>query len=215
VKFCKGTAKINHHLNPQKARCVGILITPQKNMKNNIVQALDGALKYVAGFVVTLVVRLVTPLLGWSNISPLMATQLAGSKAYGPIIGGLYGVLSMVLLDLLVGKVGSWTILTAISYGVVGIAGGYFLRNRAGSARNFVIVSVVGTLFFDLVTGVLAGPILFQQPFVTALVGQIPFTIRHLVGNVFFATVLAPWFYRAIMNNPSWDVSRLLKTSHA
>ncbi len=183
-------------------------------MKNNIVHSLDGSLKYVAGFVGILVVRLITPLIGWSNISPLMATQLAGSKAYGPIVGGLYGALSMVLLDVFMSKVGPWTILTAVSYGIVGVWGGYFLRNRAGSARNFIIVSIIGTLFFDLVTGVLAGPILFHQPFMEALVGQIPFTIRHLVGNVFFAAVLAPWFYRAIMN-PSWDISRIFKASHA
>lgn len=184
-------------------------------MKNNIVHSLDGAFKYVAGFLGTLVVRLITPLMGWSNISPLMATQLAGSKVYGSIVGGLYGALSMVLLDVLVGKVGSWTILTALSYGAVGVWGGYFLRNRSGSARNFIIVSIAGTLFFDLVTGVLAGPVLFHQPWLEAIVGQIPFTIRHLAGNVFFAAVLAPWFCRVIMNNPSWNVSRVFRATQA
>lgn len=177
----------------------------------NITHSLDGALKFVAGFVGTIAVRLITPALGWSNISPLMATQLAGSKAYGPIIGGIYGALSMLLLDVLMSKVGPWTMLTALSYGIVGVVGGYFLRNRTGSAKNFIIVSIAGTLFFDLVTGVLAGPILFQQPFITALTGQIPFTIRHLLGNVLFAAVLSPWFYRAIMNNPSWNISRVFR----
>lgn len=180
-------------------------------MKNIIIHSLDGVLKFATGFVSTLIVRLITPALGWSNISPLMATQLAGSKAYGPLIGGFYGALSMVLLDVLVGKVGSWTILTALTYGAVGVAGGYYLRHRAGSAKNFVMMSIVGTLFFDLITGVLAGPIMFGQPFVVALVGQIPFTLRHLVGNVFFAAVVSPWFYRLIMDNPSWNVSRVLR----
>lgn len=182
-------------------------------MKNNIVHSLDGALKFVAGFVGTLAVRLITPVLGWSNISPLMATQLAGSKAYGPLVGGLYGALSIVLLDALVGRVGSWTVLTAVSYGAVGVAGGYFLRNRAGSVKNFVMISIIGTLFFDLVTGVLAGPIMFGQPFMVALVGQIPFTLRHLAGNMFFAAVLSPWFYRVIMNNPSWNISKVFRTA--
>lgn len=106
-------------------------------MKNNIVHSLDGALKYVAGFVGTLAVRLITPFIGWSNVSPLMATQLAGSKAYGPIVGGLYGALSMVLLDVLVSKVGPWTILTAVSYGIVGVWGGYLLLRVMCSLQQF------------------------------------------------------------------------------
>ncbi|MBP6858574.1 MAG: ECF transporter S component [Candidatus Pacebacteria bacterium] len=180
----------------------------------NIIHSFDGAVKYLAGFVFTLVFRLVTPLVGLSNISPLMATEFAGGKAYGPLVGGVYGALSMILLDALMGKVGSWTLLTALTYGIVGIAGGYFLRHRSATTRNFVVASIVGTLFFDLVTGVIMGPLLFEQSLMGAAVGQIPFTLRHLAGNLFFA-LLAPWFYRSIMNNPSWDVSQLLRTARA
>lgn len=184
-------------------------------MKNNIVHSLDGALKFVASFVGTLIVRLITPFFGLSNVSPLMATQLAGSKVYGSLVGGIYGALSIVLLDVFVGKVGSWTILTALSYGAVGVWGGYFMSNRSASIKNFVFASIVGTLFFDLVTGVMAGPIFYHQPWLEAFLGQIPFTIRHLAGNLFFAMTLAPWLYKSIMNNPSWDVSRVFKSSHA
>lgn len=182
-------------------------------MKNKIVHSLAGLPKYAAGFISTLVFRLLSPFLGLWNVSPLMATELAGSKSYGPIVGGLYGALSMVLLDILMSKVGPWTILTALTYGAVGVWGGYFLRNRSATTKSFVIASIVGTLFFDLVTGVLMGPLLYGQPWVTAIVGQIPFTLRHLAGNVFFASVLAPWFYRKIMENPRWELSAVLKTA--
>jgi uncharacterized membrane protein len=140
-----------------------------------------------------------------------MATELSGSKAYGPWVGGLYGALSILLLDILVGKVGSWTIITAITYGVVGVWGAYFFKGRSASAKNFVLASIVGTLFFDLVTGVLMGPIIFGQPWISAIVGQIPFTLRHLAGNVAFAAVLAPWFYTKIMDNPKWELLRFFK----
>ena len=182
-------------------------------MKNNITQSLDGLPKYILGFIGTLIFRLLSPFMGLWNVSPLMATELAGAKAYGPWVGGLYGALSIWLLDVLVGRTGSWTAITAITYGAVGVWGAYFFKNREASARNFIIASVVGALFFDLVTGVLMGPLLYGQPWLEAIVGQIPFTLRHLVGNIFFAVVLAPWFYRQIMTNPKWVVSRIFKTA--
>ena len=168
---------------------------------------LSGIPKYTLGFVLTLLFRLVTPLVGLSNISPLMATQLTGSKAYGALLGGLYGAASFVLLDLLVGRIGSWTITTSITYGIVGVVGAWYLNNKEASAKNFVVASIVGTLFFDLITGVLMGPLFYDQSWSSAIIGQIPFTARHLVGNMTFAALLAPWFYRAIMSNPKWALN--------
>lgn len=180
-------------------------------MQNILFSSLAGLPKFVVGFIGTLTFRLVTPLIGFANISPLMATELAGGKAYGPLIAGAYGALSIFLLDVLVGKVGVWTIWTTISYAVVGIGGAWFMQRRAASAKNFIIASVVGTLFFDFVTGVMMGPLVFSQPFTEAFFGQIPFTLRHLGGNIFFAAALAPWFYRKIMANPRLELARVFR----
>lgn len=179
-------------------------------MNNNIISSLAGLPKYAAGFVGTLVFRVLSPFFGMWNVSPLMATELTGSKAYGPWVSGFYGALSIVLLDLVVGRVGSWTLVTALTYGAIGVWGAFFFKNRSATARNFVLASIVGTLFFDLVTGVLMGPLVYGQPWAEAMLGQIPFTVRHLAGNVFFASVLAPWFYRKIMDNPKWELNRVL-----
>ena len=181
-------------------------------MKHTLVHSLVGVPKYIAGFLFTLIFRLLSPFFGLWNVSPLMATELAGSKAYGPWIGGLYGAFSIILLDMIVGKTGSWTFITAITYGSVGVWGAYFLKKRSASAMNFVVASIVGTLFFDLVTGVLMGPLLYHQPWMEAIIGQIPFTLRHLAGNTFFALVLAPWFYKKIMENPKWELSHIFKS---
>lgn len=180
-------------------------------MKNEIARSLAGLPKYIVGFIGTLVFRLLSPYLGLWNVSPLMATELAGSKAYGPWVGGLYGALSILMLDVLMGKVGMWTAITAVTYGAVGVWGAYFFKQREASTRNFIVASVIGALFFDLVTGVLMGPLLYGQPWMEAIVGQIPFTLRHVVGNIGFAIVLAPWFYRKIMDNPQWEISRIFK----
>lgn len=180
-------------------------------MRNSIENSFAGLPKYFFGFLGTLIFRLISPFFGLWNISPLMATELAGSKAYGPWVGGLYGALSMILIDVIMGKIGIWTIITAISYGLVGILGAFFLKNRTASAKNFFVMSIVGTILFDLVTGILMGPILFGGSFATAAIGQVPFTLRHLLGNAFFAIVLSPWFYRKIMNNPQWELSKIFK----
>lgn len=180
-------------------------------MKKNIVHSLAGMPKYIAGFLGTLLFRLLSPFMGLWNISPLMATELAGSKAYGPWVGGIYGALSIAMLDILVGKAGSWTVITAVTYGCVGVLGAYFLKIRHATAWNFVLASIIGTLFFDFMTGILMGPLMYNQPWMEAIVGQIPFTIRHLAGNILFAGVLAPWFYRNIMENQKWELSRVLK----
>ncbi len=167
--------------------------------------------KYYLGFVATLIFRLLSPLFGLWNVSPLMATELAGAKAYGPWVAGLYGAISMVLVDLIMGKVGIWTIVTSLTYGAVGVWGAVLLKNRSASAKNFVVISIVGTLFFDLITGVLMGPLMFGGSFLAAAIGQIPFTLRHLAGNVFFAAILAPWFYKKIMMNPKLEATYLFK----
>jgi len=180
-------------------------------MKNSFVFSLSGMPKFAVGFISTIIFRLLSPMFGMWNISPLMATELAGAKAYGPWVGGLYGVFSIILIDVLMNKVGSWTIVTALIYGAVGVIGAYFLKSRDGSAKNFIIISIIGTLFFDLITGVLMGPILFGGSLVVAAIGQIPFTLRHLAGNIFFAAVLAPWFYKKIITNPKFDLSKILK----
>ncbi len=180
-------------------------------MKTEIKKLADGGLKYGTGFVGTLVFRLLSPFFGLWNISPLMATELAGAKAYGPWLGGLYGALSIALVDLIMGKIGTWTIITSLTYGAVGVFGAYFLKNKNASARNFIVASIIGTLFFDFITGILMGPLMWDMTWNAAFFGQIPFTLRHLLGNVFFAAVLAPWFCRKIMTNPNLEFSRLFK----
>jgi uncharacterized membrane protein len=174
-------------------------------MNKNIINLLIGVSKYAVGFILTLVFRLLSPFLGLWNVSPLMATELTGAKVYGPFVGGLYGALSILLLDILVGRVGMWTVITAITYGFVGIWGAFYLKERSASAINFVVASILGTLFFYVITGVLMGPLLYGQSWTSAIIGQVPFTLRHLAGNMVFAIVLAPWFYKQIMTSKIWN----------
>lgn len=169
--------------------------------------------KIVLGFLLCLVFRLlpVRP----PNIEPLLAAQMPFAKTYGPAVGFSFAFLSIVLFDVLVGKVGIWTLVTASAYGVLGVWSYSFFKKREMKRINYVKFAILGTLFFDAVTGLTVGPLVFNQSFMVTLVGQIPFTIMHLIGNVTFAFVFSPLIYTYLSSNKAVDVyvSRLIFSS--
>ena len=133
------------------------------------------------------------------NIEPIMSTVMPFGKAYGASVGFFFAFLSIILYDLATGTLGKWTMLTSASYGVVGYASAYYFKNREPSRKNFVYFAILGTLFFD-------------QPILVALVGQIPFTILHLVGNVSFAFILSPVIYSYLVKKKKLYTVPLIKT---
>jgi len=181
-------------------------------MKDTLVCSIVGLAKFLLAGLVTLLFRAITPLLGLSNVSPLLATQLAGAKAYGPLIGALYGSLGMIALDYFMRAVGVWTVYTSLTYGLVGYIAGIYMRGKNADITLFVKVSIAGTLVFDLVTGILMSP-LHGTDLYTASIGQIPFTAKHLAGNVFFA-LFAPWFYRNIIGNPVIELRYIFRETN-
>ena len=143
-----------------------------------------------AGVVVCLLMRLIP--IRPPNIEPVFATELPFAKVYGASVGFLFGILSILLYDIITGTLGPWTIVTSLTYGTIGLTAGYFFKKRDISRKNILLFTVGGTLFYDAITGLLVGPLLFHQPFIIALVGQIPFTILHLLGNALFALIVSP-----------------------
>lgn len=174
-------------------------------MKHDIVCSFVGLAKlFLAGFI-TLFFRLITPLLGLPNVTPLMATELACTRAYGPWIGGLYAATGIVAFDIITDTVSLVTFWASLCYMIIGISASNWMRGRCLEKRDFLVISILGTLFFDLVTGVLIVPLQpYHQSMAEALVGQIPFTLYHLMGNVFFAQFIV-WFYSQIMANPALE----------
>lgn len=169
--------------------------------------------KIVLGFVLCLVFRLVP--MRPPNIEPLLATQMPFSKAYGPVVGFSFAFLSIVLFDVITAKVGVWTLITAFAYGVLGIWSVFFFKKREMKRINYVKFAIIGTVFFDAVTGLTIGPLFFNQTFMQALIGQIPFTIMHLIGNVTFAYVMSPLIYTYISTSKIVDryMSRIIFSS--
>jgi len=147
-------------------------------------------IKYTIGFVVCLLVRLLP--FRSPNVEPILATQMPFTKTYGKIAGFSFAFLSMVTYDIITNKVGMWTLITALAYGLLGIWASVYFNNKENKAWNYAKFAIMGTIAFDIVTGLSIGPIFFHQSFMTALIGQIPFTALHLLGNVSFAIVLSP-----------------------
>jgi len=159
--------------------------------------------KFTIGFIVCLLIRLIP--FRPPNIEPILATQMPFSKAYGAYFGFLFAFLSIVLYDLVTGTLGIWTLLTAGTYGVLGLWAAYYFKTRQASASNFAVFAIMGTIFFDVITGLSIGPLFFHQSFYSALVGQIPFTLLHLLGNVSFALFLSPVIYRLVLKNKNFE----------
>jgi len=153
--------------------------------------------KFSLILVLCLLVRLIP--LRAPNIEPILATTMPFGHAYGAFIGFSFAVLSILLYDVLTGTLGVQTFFTAGAYGVIGLwSASYFKKNKANK-WNFVRFAIIGTLFFDAFTGLTVGPLFFHQTFLGSLVGQIPFTALHLLGNVIFALTLSPAIYKFLI----------------
>lgn len=155
-------------------------------------------------FVVCVAIRLVPPPFRAPNVEPVMASMMPLAKQGGALLGFLFAALSMVLFDVISGSLGSWTIVTALTYGCIGALAPLVLSHISG-VRGYVSFAVLGTLVFDGITGVLMGPLLFGGSYIQAFYGQIPFTMMHLVGNMAFAMTLSPLIEVWIIKNTLLD----------
>ena len=160
----------------------------EKNKKNWI--------KFVLGFIACFLVRLIP--FRPPNIEPILATQMPFSRAFGAWPGFLFGFLSIFLFDSITRHLGVWSLITGVTYGLLGLFATYYFKKNKGNKWNYVRFAIFGTLFFDVVTGLTIGPLFFRQSLGSALIGQIPFTLWHLLGNISFALILSPAIYKII-----------------
>lgn len=167
--------------------------------------SMQGIFKYVIGWTVVLLSRLIP--FRPPNVEPLMATIMPFSKRYGWLGGFIFGLSSIVLFDMITGKVGMWTMITGVAYGLVAVGASVFFRRRAANRKNYALYAIIGTLAYDAATGLTIGPLFFGQTFMSAFVGQIPFTLWHLGGNITFATIFSPLIYSWVVDNKNLELS--------
>jgi hypothetical protein len=134
-----------------------------------------------------------------------MATQMPFAKKYGAVIAYAFGFFSILFFDIVSGKVGLWTVITAVSYGFIGIGGSLFFKKFKNNKYGYFTYAIIGTLIYDGITGLTIGPLMFGQTFREAFIGQIPFTISHLWGNIVTSVIISPLIYKWIVNNNNLD----------
>lgn len=160
-------------------------------------------LKFFLALLLCLLVRLIP--FRAPNVEPILATMMPFGKAYGAFVGVSFAVLSILLYDVVTGTLGMQTFFTVGAYGMLGLwSASFFKKNKSGT-RDYVRFAIFGTLFFDAFTGLTVGPIFFHQSFTQSLVGQIPFTAFHLIGNIIFALILSPAIYENLIKKKEKD----------
>ena len=178
------------------------------------------ALKFFLGLFLCLFVRLIP--VRAPNIEPILATMMPFSRAYGALVGFSFAVLSILLYDVITHTLGVQTFFTVFAYGVLGLWSANYFSAKGGSAfggrdkniraRDYVKFAIIGTLFFDAMTGLTVGPIFFHQSFMQSLVGQIPFTALHLLGNITFALILSPAIYHSLIRKKKKEGPSFINT---
>ena len=140
------------------------------------------------------------------NVEPILAATMPFSKIYGAFTGFSFAVLSILLYDVVTKTLGAQTIFTILAYGVIGLWAASYFKKHEASAGNYVRFAIIGTLFFDAMTGLTVGPIFFHQSFGQSFVGQIPFTALHLFGNIILALLLSPAIYKFLIKKKKREV---------
>jgi uncharacterized membrane protein YuzA (DUF378 family) len=165
-------------------------------------------IKYISMFLIVLTIRLIP--FRAPNVEPIMTTVMPLGKIYGGIMTFFFGFLGIVIFDSITSGIGIWTIITAIAYGLIGLGATYYFKKRSGW-KSYASYAFFATIVYDLVTGLTIGPLFFHQSFAVSLVGQIPFTLIHLIGNVSFAIILSPAIERWIAKESFFELRAVSK----
>jgi uncharacterized membrane protein len=167
----------------------------------------QNTVKYVIGLLTVIALRLVPHP---PNVEPIMSTMMPFSKKWGWLSGMVFCLLAILVFDLLTGTLGVWTLVTAVTYAMLGVFAGLYLKNKENKIRYYVGFSIVATIVYDAITGIGMGMLLFNQPFMETLTGQIPFTLYHLGGNIVLSMVVSPLLYKWVIANPKLETRQII-----
>ena len=165
-------------------------------------------LKFIFGWTTCFVIRLVP--FRPPNMEPILTTTMPFSKNYGWKASFVFAFFSIALFDMFTQKLGVWTLVTGVTYGLLGVTSFFFFRNRKSNPVNYLKFSIIGTLLYDAITGLTIGPLVFGMPFMVALTGQIPFTASHLLSNIVLSLTLSPLLHKWVVTNKKLSFDQAL-----
>ena len=144
------------------------------------------------------------------NNDPIMSMALPYSKRSSALTSFVFPFVTMVSFDFVTNLLGSWTLVTAVTYGLIGLVFHYYLKDKEKTGiKTYLGCGIAGVLAFDFVTGVLATPIMFGMTFQAAFMGQIPFTAMHLLTTCAFILVVTPLLDKQVLLNGKLNDNRI------
>ncbi len=164
-------------------------------------------IKYLIGLSIVIFLRLLPHP---PNVEPIMSTMMPFSKKWGWLSGMIFCLLAVFSFDILTGTLGIWSLMTAGTYALLGALAGLYFRNKKNEVKYYLGFSVVATIIYDAVTGIGTGMLFFHQSFATTFVGQIPFTLYHLAGNIVLSLLVSPLIYKWVITNHQLETDRIL-----
>ena len=174
----------------------------------------SGTFKFILGWAAVFLFRLLLLPIRPPNFEPMLGTMMPFAKRYGILGSFSFGFFGIVLYDAVTSGWGSWTWVTAICYGALGVGAYYFFKNREASVKNFLFYGIPATVTYDAIT-MMIGPLFNAQSWSLALAGQIPFTLMHVLSTTVFAVILSPAIYRWVIQNDAFEYSVVQKRVHA
>lgn len=145
------------------------------------------------------------------NNDPIMSMALPFSRRSSVWTSFAFPFITMASFDFVTGYVGAWTVVTSLTYGILGVIFHYALKDRKRvGIKRYLGYGVFGVLVFDFVTGVIATPFLYPPiGFWQALIGQIPFTAMHLLTTSAFILVVTPLLDKEVLLNKHLEDSSI------
>lgn len=164
-------------------------------------------IKYFIGLVTVILLRLLPHP---PNVEPVMSTMMPFSKRWGWLAGLIFGAVAILTYDVLTGTLGIWSLVTATTYGLLGMMSGFYLKKKTNKIRHYIGFAIVGTIIYDAITGIGIGMLFFNQTFMVTFIGQIPFTLYHLAGNIVLAATVSPLLYKWVIDNPDLETEPVI-----
>jgi hypothetical protein len=160
-----------------------------------------GVTKFVIGILLSNIIRLFRFI---PNNDPIMAIMLPYAKSDKKYKAVLFPFITMISFDLITGMLGVWTLVTALTYAGLGfLFTQYFFKEKKISIFKYLKGGIIGVLIFDFITGPIMSSFMFQMSFIEAFLGQIPFTLMHLLTVGIFIVVITPLYDKHVLENQS------------
>lgn len=142
-------------------------------------------------------------LAGLVNVQPATFLVLLSGYVYGSGIGFLVGILTGLVSNFFLGQ-GPWTPWQMAAWGICGWWGGMAGRGQEEfKTVPFLMISVISAYFFGLLMNTwhwaaFVYPLTWTT-WVATCAASLLFDTFHAVGNVFFALIFGPPFFRHLM----------------